>query len=173
MKNVEVKFHTGLVLRELQDAASRGLRQIALDLVNEIQLNIDINNQVDTGAMKASAFMDSSGTYRKSRGRSIGEATWKASQPGRKSGATFNFAEQIADEEWQPKGKLEAKVALSAEYAIYQERKIKFMAPALDIIQSRKTEIMAKELRKYLEKRGTTLGREDHAGLADALDFGD
>lgn len=152
MKNVEVKFHTGLVLNELRNAASRGLRQIGLDLADEINLNITINNQVDTGAMRASVFMDATGTQTRSRGRSIGEATWLASQPGRKSGATFNFAEQIADEEWQPQGKLEVKVALSAEYAMWQERKIKFMAPAVDVMHTRKVQIMSRELKKYLDK---------------------
>lgn len=152
MKNVEVKFRTGLVLKELQDAASRGVRQIALDLADEINLNITINNQVDTGAMRASVFMDASGTQQRSRGQSIGEATWLASQPGKKSGATFKFAEKIADEEWHPKGKLEAKVGLSAEYAIWQERRIKFAAPAVDVIQGRRLSIMSRELKKYLDK---------------------
>jgi hypothetical protein len=152
MKNVEVKFHTGLVLRELQNAASRGLRQIGLDLADEINLNITINNQVDTGAMRASVFMDASGTQQRSRGQSIGEATWLASQPGRKSGATFKFAEKIADEEWQPQGKLEVKVALSAEYAIWQELMIKFMDPAVDLIHGRNIQIFSRELKKYLDK---------------------
>lgn len=153
MKNVEVKFQTGLVLKGLQNAASRGLRQIGLDLADEINLNITINNQVDTGAMRASVFVDATGTVGQTRGQSIGEATWRASQPGVKSGETFDFGEKIeTDITWRPQGKLEAKVALSAEYAKWQEKRIKFLAPAMDTVRSRQELIMSRELKKYLDK---------------------
>ena len=153
MRNIEVKFRTDMVLSELRNAASKGVRQIALDLVNEVQLHIDINNQVDTGAMKASVFMDASGTQHRTRGESIGDAAWMASQPGVKTGRTFNFADHVEpDQLWQPKGKLEAKVALSAEYAKWQEKRLKFLAPAADQTRGRSEQVMSVHLKRYLDK---------------------
>ena len=120
---------------------------IAAELAEATEEEITVNNQVDTGAMRVSVYLDISGdgtlsASMKSRVMAIGDATSLAAQPGRKSGRTHKFMPED-NITWVPQGEFQAKVALSADYAVYQEIRIPFLLTAYDQVSARVPYIVA------------------------------
>lgn len=146
MRDIEVNFNIDPVEKAVELAASRAVRSLAMLVSEEAQMNITINDQIDTGAMKASVFVEAEGLNIDTREQSISQATAAAAIPGKKTGKAFPF--EPANEEWNPDGPLEAKVGVSAEYGYDQEYlredDLSFFRPALEEVNKRVDEVVTR-----------------------------
>ena len=147
MKDIEVFWNDNL-MDEIKNAASKAVRMTEARLAEELIDEITIQDLIDTGAMRASVFVGSSGTVIMSRSDAIGKATLQAQIPGKKSKRTFNFGEEIASTEWTPSTKFQGKVAISAGYAYYVNRKKQFFEKSLEVVRPLVDDIFKAEFRK-------------------------
>jgi hypothetical protein len=123
----------------LQEGISLALRSLAFEAAENAQEQILENKQIDTGAMKASVFVHIGGSGESTRPEAVTEATLAATRPGAKSGRTRDF--KASPEKWTPENDFEVKVGVSASYAVYQEDRIAFLAPAADSIREIAAEV--------------------------------
>jgi hypothetical protein len=104
---------------------------IALELDAAIQENITINNQIDTGAMRAGVFVD---VFNGDQGResAISKARAEGSKPGAKSGRAQKLDGDFAIEEsWKPEQDGDAKVGMVMDYSAPQNALKAFVKPAV------------------------------------------
>lgn len=132
------------VKKKLNKVLRHALISISAEIAEQTSEEITINNQVDTGAMRASIFLDLIGDGSMTRSAALSSAKIKAALPGAKSGRPHDFHEAVST--WDPRGAYEAKVALSAEYAKYQEKRMPFLLTAFDIVKARVPFIVAESI---------------------------
>lgn len=141
--------------KAIHAAIEEGIRKAEIVILTEgaagVIDQITVNNQVDTGAMRASPYIET-GEHAKTeipnREESIAKGKELASHPGVKSGKPHDFNEEM-DITWRPR-RLQGKLALSADYAKYQEDLIPFLAPTFDDLNSRAQGIANDIIKKEL-----------------------
>lgn len=119
-KGGEVRLHLDHVLLKVAAASDRALEAVALQIEAQTKVNIQQNNQIDTGFMMNS-------TYVVTRERNTFDQTDA-------SGDQFNrYGELVKRRTVPPQplpGHARAACVVGAEYAIYQEAKKPFLYPA-------------------------------------------
>lgn len=113
--------------KAIEKGASEGLAALGFVLQEEIQNNIQLNQQVDTGAMRTSTHTVTDS--KDNRQGAIEDAKRKAAIPGVKSGRTHDAPASIPGTEIVDP--MTVKVAMAMEYAEAQEALNPFAAPAV------------------------------------------
>lgn len=138
--------------KRVESALERTSRTLAARGAEEMIQNITINDQIDTGAMRASVFFQTYNDAKVNYQRGITEATAAAKIPGKKTGRTFDFKKKINAIEWEPGSIFESKVGISAEYAKWQEWKhLKFLYPAFQTVRAESKSIFNREMRSEIK----------------------
>ena len=148
--NVEIDFSKKQgYLAKVREALRQSTIAVASEIAKATIENINVNNQVDTGAMLASVYISWANNQSTNKQKAVMEATAKALIPGIKSKRTFKF-DPVA-QGWIPKGQYQAKVAVSANYAMWQEFKhMKFISTAFDEVKPRVLKITDEIFKKVL-----------------------
>jgi len=126
-------------LAEVEKGVAEAIRDLAFTALEHVQENITANEQIDTGAMKASAFVHIGGSGENGREEAESRARQAIAGPGAKTKGGREF--ETLPVVWVPDNELEAKVAVSASYAGPQESRIAFLAPAADAIREIASEV--------------------------------
>lgn len=123
-KKAKVKTYLDHIMVRIEDASDEALHATALQIEGTAKRNIIDNDQIDTGFMVNSAYVESQ------KGSTF-DKTWKdGTYPAKKSGGS-------GEVEKAPRLKLPnlfsaAAVVIGANYAIFQELKKPFLRPAGD-----------------------------------------
>lgn len=135
-------------LTAVQKGVSLAIRDLAFLALDEVQENIVKNEQVDTGAMKASAFVHIGGDSDSLREQAKAEAAKLAAGPGAKTKGGREF--EAFPSEYTPETPLEAKVGISASYAGPQEKRLAFLGPAVDKVREIATKVAQERVSEAL-----------------------
>lgn len=123
-KGGEVKFYLDHVLIKCAAASDRALEAAALQIEAQTKVNIQRNNQIDTGFMMNSTYVV---TPRMS--------TYDQTTP---SGTEYDRFGRIVERNIAPEAPLpdnaRAAVVVGAEYAVYQEDQKPFFYPAAESV---------------------------------------
>lgn len=140
------------VKSKLHDALRETVVTLTALVAEETIENITTNNQVDTGAMRATVFMEVDGSTVTVNDReaalAIAEALSKI--PGVKSKKAQEDFQPEMNITWNPEGPFQGKAALGAEYAKWQEKRIKFIAPAFDHVKRFSNRVTTQIFKKAL-----------------------
>ena len=120
----ETKFYLDHVLIKCAAASDRALEAAALQIEAQVKVNIQRNNQIDTGFMMNSTYVvtPSGSTYDQTDA----------------SGTQFDRFGNVVERNIAPEvplpGNARAGVVVGAEYAVYQEDKKPFFYPAAETV---------------------------------------
>ena len=128
-KKAKVEMHLDHVMLRVKGASEKGLHALALQVEGVTKVNIVANDQVDTGFMMNSVYVESS------QGSTFGETWGDGSYSRKKSGG-------MSDSRIAPKIRLPRRFSLTAVvvgaiYAIFQEMQNPFLRPAGEEVMNR------------------------------------
>lgn len=133
--SVETKFYLDKIVTQIESANLQAAAELALAVEGEAKLNIQTNEQIDTGFMVNSVFTITPN----SSGYSAAKGAAEAKNPDL----------VMAPEPTMEDGAL-AGVAVGAEYAIYQEEKKPFLYPAAETVAQKAGATIARVLNEMV-----------------------
>lgn len=143
-----VNWHKDRVILKVKGATQKALNALAAQVEAEAKINIQNNNQIDTGFMWNSVYTVTKESSGYAQTRSTGNYPWSPEKHGGKAGLGYR---ELAPEFTLPRSnKPVVAIVVGARYAVYREIKNSFLYKALVTVAQKAGGIIQTVARKEM-----------------------